>query len=258
MQEHPAVKKVLKIVAAAVVLLVLAAGVGLWAWGNSRHAAAADEALAALGSDAGVTVEDGEYLVFRPTTTQPRLGVIFYPGASCDLRGYAPVLRRIAAGGYFVVGVPMPLEFAFLAPDRALDVQAAYPDVERWALIGHSLGGAMAAGFVHRNPDLVQGLVIWDSYPAPNASLADYERPVWHIHRATPNGMPPLAFSEQRGLFPPTSRWVPIPGGIHMYFGSFDGGGYVEDWAPSITREEQHDRAAAATLEALEAMAGSD
>lgn len=248
-------KRALKYLATALVALALVAWVGLWAWGNSRHAQPGPEALAALQSDASVTVvEDGRYLVFRPASREARLGVIFYPGANCDTRGYAPVLRRLAAAGYFVVDVSMPLEFAFLAPDRANDVQARYPQIARWAMIGHSLGGAMAASYVARHPDAMLGLVIWDSYPPSNQSLADYPRPVWHIHRATLNGMPPLSFSEQRQLFPPTSRWVPIPGGIHMYFGDFVGGGFVEDWQPSISRGEQHDRAVAATLEALQAI----
>ncbi len=250
-------KRALKYVVVGLVVVVAAAWIGLWAWGTSRHAAAGPEALAALASDEEVTVETGDFLVFRPTKGEPRLGVIFYPGANCDLRGYAPLLRRLAAAGHFVVDVPMPLEFAFLAPDRAQNVQTAFPQIRRWAMIGHSLGGAMAASFVFRHPERVQGLVIWDSYPPPNESLAAFTRPVWHIHRATPGGAPPPAFTEQRHLFPAASRWVPIPGGIHMYFGDFVGGGFVEDWEPSISRAEQQDRAVAATLEALEEIAAA-
>ncbi len=249
-------KRFLKIAAVSLVVLAGSAAGGLWAWGNSRHADPAAEALAAMTSDGAVTVVEGQFLVFRPAAVTPRMGVIFYPGANCDVRGYAPVLRRIAAAGYLVVDVPMPLEFAFLAPNRALGVQTAFPEVTRWAIIGHSLGGAMAASFAYNHPDAVRGLVIWDSFPAPNNSLAQYPHPVWHVHRARPDGSPPASFAERRTLFPPDSTWVPIRGGIHMYFGSFDGGGYVEDWAPGIGRAEQQDQAVAATLDALRAMAG--
>jgi len=252
-------KKLLKILAGLVLVLVVGGGIALAAFSRSRHAEPAAEALTALASDGEVTVTEGQWLEFRPAAGPPRLGVVFYPGASSDIRGYAPVLRRIAAAGYLVVDVPMPLEFAFLAPNSALEVQAAYPQVKHWAIIGHSLGGAMAGGFAHDHPDAVAGVVIWDSFPAPNQSLAAFPHPVWHIHRATPDGKPPASFVERRDLFPPDSTWVPIPGGIHMYFGAFEGGGYKEDWAPSITRAQQHDLAVAATLEALreiEARAG--
>lgn len=253
-------KRALKYLVVGLVVMAVAAWVGLWAWGKSRHAAAGPAALAALASDAAVTVEQGEFLVFRPSAGESHLGVIFYPGANCDVRGYAPILRSLAAAGYFVVAVPMPLEFAFLGPNRARDVQDAFPRVRRWAMIGHSLGGAMAANFTFHNPDRVAGIVFWDSYPPSNASLAQFPRPVWQIHRATPDGAAPPALAAERHLFPAASHWVPIPGGIHMYFGDFVGGGFVEDWEPTISRDEQIGRVTAATLEALQeiAAAGSD
>jgi pimeloyl-ACP methyl ester carboxylesterase len=161
------------------------------------------------------------------------------------------VLRRVAEAGYLVVDVRMPLDMAVLSPNRALDVEPAFPDVTHWALLGHSMGGAMAGYFVHAHPDAVDGLVIWDSYPPDSSSLAGLHKPVWHIHRATREGAPPESFTTRRGLFPPDSHWVPIRGGIHMYFGAFTGGGYVEDWPPLISRETQHEQVVAATVDAL-------
>jgi hypothetical protein len=251
------VKKALKILFVAILVVVLGGGAAFWAMSRSRHAEPAEAALAALASDAEVSVEQGEYLVYRPLRQPVRLGVVFYPGASCDLRGYAPVLRRLAARGYLVVSVEMPLEYAFLAPNSALDVPPAFPEVRRWAIIGHSLGGAMAGQFVHSHPDAMAGVIIWDSFPPPNASLADWPGPVWHIHRATLDGKPPDHFASNRSSYPASARWVPIRGGIHMYFGAFEGGGYKEQWAPRITREEQHDLAVSATLEALDTIAAT-
>jgi pimeloyl-ACP methyl ester carboxylesterase len=235
-------------------LLVLMVG-GVWVLGLTRHADAAQEALAALQPGDDVAVEQGRYIVLRPRRTAEKLGVIFYPGAYVDARGYATTLRPVAAAGYRVVIVPMPLEFAIFGLNRVFDVQAAFPDIHRWVLIGHSLGGAMAATFASNHPDALAGLVLWDSYPTSAASLANYPRPVWHVHRATPDGKPPAAFTARRNLFPANSQWLAIPGGIHMYFGSFDGGGYQEDWAPSISREAEHQQVIAATLQALDRIA---
>jgi pimeloyl-ACP methyl ester carboxylesterase len=237
-----------------IALLVLTVG-SVWVLGLRRHADAAPEALAALAPGADVVVEQGRYLVLKPRHKAGKMGVIFYPGAYADPRGYVTTLRPVAAAGYRVVIVPMPLEVAIFGLNRALAVQAAFPEVRRWALIGHSLGGAMAATFASRHPQALAGLVIWDSYPTSAASLANYPRPVWHVHRATPDGRPPAAFAARRDLFPANSQWLPIPGGIHMYFGSFDGGGYREDWAPSISRDAEHRLVVAATLRALDSIA---
>jgi dienelactone hydrolase len=228
----------------------------MWQQKLARHADASPMALAASASDGDVRVEDGTFLMFRPAKVAERMGVVFYPGAYTDVRGYAQTLRPLAAAGYRVVAVKMPFELAILAPGRAAEVLAANPDVTRWAIMGHSVGGTSAAIFAAENPDAVDGVVIWDSFPPSFASLAAFPKPVWHIHRATPDGAPPESFAVQRPLFPPSSRWVPIPGGIHMYFGSFSGGGYQEDWAPSISQQQQHETVIAATLEALAAIEG--
>ncbi len=237
-------------------LLVLMIG-GVWLLGLKRHADAAPEAIAALASDEDVTVTDSPYLMLKPARQPEKMGVIFYPGAYVDVRGYATTLRPVAAAGYRVVVVAMPMDVAIFGLNRALEVQAANPEIRRWVLVGHSLGGAMAATFASMHPNALDGLIIWDSYPPGSASLANYSKPVWHIHRATPDGKPPATFSERRNLFPANSQWLPIRGGIHMYFGSFSGGGYQEDWAPSITRDAEHQLVIAATLRALDSIAGA-
>ena len=237
-----------------ILLLALCAvgGVAFWFWADGRTAMPSADALADLVSDAQVQIRDEDNLVFRPAHgPAPRTGVIFYGGANADIRGYTTVLRRLAEEGFLVVAVRMPLNMAVFAPERALSVMEAYPETQRWVMLGHSMGGAIAGQFAGHHADTVAGLIIWDSYPLASAGLPDSGLRVWHIHRALPDGTPPEKFSAQRDVFPADSTWVPIPGGNHMNFGGFDGGGYVEDWEPSISRQEQHALVSRATLTAL-------
>lgn len=247
-----AMKKFLKWTGITVLGLFLLGYGYLWYSTIARNAAPAPEALAALVSDERVTVSEDGWLVFRPNDVPPTTGVILYPGANCDVRGYAPVLRRLAEQGYLVVNVAMPFDFAIFAPNRALQVVAAHPEIRRWVLIGHSMGGAMAGQFVHSHPTAVDGLVFWDAYPPDSASLADLRMPVWLIHRATPAGEPPEHFARRRPILPPDTRWVPIAGGNHMNFGAFSGGAYQEQWEATISREDQHEQVFAATLAAVQ------
>lgn len=247
-------KKFLKYgIGGLVVTLVVVMG-GWLAWSKANEATPAPAAVAALQSDGRVGVEDGEFIVFRPAGDLPETGVILYPGAGCDVRGYSPVLRRVADRGYLVVAVPMPLNMAIFGINRADDVRAAFPGVKRWVIAGHSMGGAMAARYAHQHPDDLAGLIIWDSRPAESDTLVDLQYPVWHIHRATADGRPPEKFEKYRNLFPATSTWVPLPGGIHMQFGSFVGGTYKEEWTATITPEVQQDLVVTGTLNALLAM----
>ena len=119
------------------------------------------EAVAALRSDARVTVVADHWLTFRPMESAPTVGLIFYPGGRVDARAYAPAMHALAEAEYLSVVVPMPFNLAVFGADRAADVQAAFPEIAHWAVGGHSLGGAMAARFVHRHPDVVDGLALW-------------------------------------------------------------------------------------------------
>lgn len=233
----------------AVLAIALLAALGIMA--EVRRADPAPEALAALEPGGGVDVSSDTWLTFRPAEGRPATGMILYPGASCDVRGYAPLLRRFAAEGFLVVAVPMPFDFSIFAPERALAVIDAHPEIEHWLLAGHSMGGAMAGLFVSRHPQAVDGLMFWDSYPPGSADLSGSPVPVWHIHRATPGGEAPENFSSRRGLFPADSEWTAIPGGNHMNFGSFVGGAYVEQWEATISREDQQAQIVEATLRAL-------
>ena len=161
-------------------LLVLA-GLAFVLWASAA-AEPMPEALAAMESDARVGVDTDPWLVFRPLDQDPATGLILYPGGRVDPRAYAPAGRALAEEGHLVAIVPMPLNLAFFAPGRAADVMSTFPSVENWAVGGHSLGGAMAANFAHSNPEPVQGLVLWASYPAGGDDLSGYRLAVGSIY----------------------------------------------------------------------------
>lgn len=250
-------KKALKIVAAIIVIVPLLAFGFLVYSTEARRADPMEEALAALVSDDAVEVETGDWIVMRPANAEPTAGMIVYPGANCDVRGYAKVLRQIAAGGYLVVAVIMPFDFSVFAPNSADDVRAAFPEISDWVITGHSMGGAMAAQYAFDHQDDLAGLILWDSYPPGPSDLSGSQLPVVHIHRATLDGKSSQVFADKRHLIPADSAWVPIPGGNHMHFGSFIGGGYEEEWDAQIERDAQHEIIVAATLAGLARMTGS-
>ena len=155
----------------------------------------------------------------------------------------------IAAQGYLVVVPKMPLNLAVTAPGKATEIIAAFPEVSNWAVGGHSLGGAMAATFVHDQPDTVDGLVLWAAYPAGNKSLAGSNVQVVSISGTNDGLATPAKMAASAPLLPPTTKWVPIQGGNHAQFGAY--GPQPGDGEPTISADEQRAQTVAASVDLL-------
>jgi hypothetical protein len=218
-------------------LLIPLAAVGAFVWWASDTAPVMPEALAAMQSGNGVVVEDGEYLVFSPQDKAAGQGVIIYPGGKVDPRAYAPTARAMAEQGYLVVIPPMPLNLAVLAPGRAAQVIAAYPETKGWVIGGHSLGGAMAANFIRKNPGATQGLFLWAAFPAEGDDVSTQPIQAVSIYGSEDG----LATQDEvlgaAPLLPADTAFVEIVGGNHAQFGWY--GDQPGDRPATISREEQ-------------------
>ncbi|MBN1138854.1 MAG: alpha/beta hydrolase [Anaerolineae bacterium] len=230
-------------------LLIVLTASGFVAWASLVPAPMA-QALAVLESDHQVRVEDARWLSFVPAETTPQVGLILYPGGRVDPRAYAPLARDMARQGYLVVIVPMPLHLAVFGAERAGAVIAHYDQVRRWAIGGHSLGGAMAARYAHAHPDQIAGLVLWASYPAGSDDLSARDLPVVSIY-GTLDGLATTAkIDASRALLPETTTSVAIEGGNHAQFGWY--GSQSGDNEAAIDRETQQAQIVGATCALLE------
>jgi len=69
-----------------------------------------------------------------------------------------------------------------IGEDIADRIIAVHPEIDRWVISGHSVGGAMAAQYTHTHSESIAGLVIWASYPPDKADLSGLEIPVTLIY----------------------------------------------------------------------------
>lgn len=209
------------------------------------------EALAAMESDAEVTVSQNGWITFTPVDDRVSCGIIFYPGGRVDPRAYAPPMHAIAAQGYTAVIVPMPLNLAILGINKANDVISGLPKIETWTVAGHSLGGSSAAFYVHDNSHAAQGLAFWAAYTTEGMSLADRDTLAVTSISASLDGLAtPEKVEEGKPFLPPQTTFVEIEGGNHAQFGWY--GDQSGDNPATITREEQQAQTIAATLALLD------
>ena len=227
--------------------LALAGGI-VWL---SRPQPLLPEAEAALHSTEVVTFTQSDGgLSFVPVSPSLTSGLIFYPGGKVEPAAYAPAAAEIAAQGFAVFIVPMPLNLAVFGIDRAAEVQAAHPEIARWAVGGHSLGGAMAAEYAARNPGKVQGVLFWASYSS--ADLSGQPLQVVSIYGTLDAGRDTLTSAEARARLPADAVFLAIEGGNHEQFGYYTG--QPNDPPAAVTREEQQAQAVVAAITLLEAI----
>ena len=192
-------------------------------------------ALAALEADDKSSVTLGKNIVIAPGSNPPQTGIILYPGGRCDSRAYVPIMRPLAATGNLIVIPNMPLRLAVLDANRAGRIMAAYPDIKRWIIGGHSMGGAMAAAWVFKNPETVKGLFFIASYPSSMHAIPDSKLPVAMVYGTHDEITRKAEFEASHERLPKQAEFSAIEGGDHYQFGSF---GNV-DVTATISRDEQ-------------------
>ena len=228
------------------------AGFGYYVWHGSAQNAPMPEAEAALQSDTEVFVNADPWYTFTPTETTPTTGFILYPGGLVPPEGYAPTARAIAEEGYLVVLPAMPLNLAVFAPNKAHEIMAEFPEIENWAVGGHSLGGAMAATYVSNNPTAADGVMLWAAYPAESANLSEQMLAVTSIFGSEDGLATTEKVETAVPLLPPQTAYIKIEGGNHTQFGWYGDGLQAGDNPATISREEQQRQIVARTLQLLE------
>lgn len=241
-----------------------AAGVGVlllglgWiaATGWLRPLSAVEPALAAMGSDAEVTVtETPTRITLTPTAEASRTGVFFQPGAKVDPRAYAAVLRPLAEAGHPVVVVKPPLGVAFLALGAFDDVREDHPEVSRWVVGGHSLGGVVAAMEADAADDDARGpavgLLLHASYPATDIS-SSLTAQVASISGSRDGLSTPARIEASRQDLPDGARFTAVQGAVHAFFGDY--GPQRGDGTPTANRDVARDEISRASLAFVEGL----
>jgi hypothetical protein len=230
---RPAVRRT-----AGALLVVLALAATAWL----RPYPAEPVAVRAAASSPTVGVVDGPTTwELRPLRARSGTGVVFFPGALVDPRAYLALLRPLAERGHLVVVVEPPFGLALLAgADGALD---AHPEVVRWAVGGHSLGGVAAAAQAATGDPRVRGAFFWASYPARDLSGAP-------IAAASVSGdrdalTTPAEVAASRAQLPPGTAFTVVPGAVHAFFGDY--GPQAGDGTPTTGRADAQREIVAAT-----------
>ncbi len=230
------------VVALVLCLTVLAGGIYL------SHSYTPEPAATALLTQEHVIVEENR-IVFRPEGATIA-GLIFYPGGQVAPEAYAPLMDALAKDGLLCVLLRMPLNLAVLSPNRAEGVRQDFPEVTRWYMGGHSLGGAMAASYISKHAGDFQGLILLAAYSTEDLSASGLD--ILSIYGSEDGVMNRESYAKYAPNLPKNATELVIPGGCHAYFGAY--GPQKGDGSPTITPAQQREQTVQAILELLNAI----
>ena len=188
----------------------------------SDYYRAEGRALAVAKEEHVQRTEEG-YLLSSEKNSDTAL--IFYPGAKVEFNAYLPLMNGLCEAGLSCYLVEMPFHLAFFGMNIADDIIARNPDVKRWYIAGHSLGGAMASSYASAHAETIEGLILYGAYPNGDFPL---ERTL------TVYGSLNTSVAEKIDY---TENVVVIEGGNHAQFGDY--GEQKGDAPATISRTEQ-------------------
>lgn len=227
----------------AAMLLAMVIGCGMYV---SDYYRADETAAAALISSQTVAVEQREGMtVFLPNEAEA--GFLFYPGGKVEAQAYAPLMKALAEQNILCILLEMPFQLAVLDMDAAAGVPEQFPQIQRWYIGGHSLGGSMAASYGAGNSASLEGIVLLAAYSTED--LKETGLNVLSLYGSEDGVLNMEKYQQYRGNLPEDCLEILIEGGNHAGFGSY---GHQEgDGEATITAEEQTQITAAAITDFL-------
>jgi hypothetical protein len=232
------VRRVLVTVALALLgLLVVAVGAFL-VWADDTFAAE-PAGLAAVQEDPRVRLDDrGDAVVLRPAGESDGSGLVFLAGAKVEPQAYVATFQEVAAQGTTVVLVEPFLHLALLERRPFEAFTALAPEVDAWAVGGHSMGGVRACTYAES--DEVRALVLLASY-CSLGDLSGRSDLVALTVTGTRDGLvDEESITSSLALMPPGAERVRIDGATHAQFGDY--GAQPGDGTPTISDDEARER----------------
>ena len=195
-------------------------------------------------NESGVTYIEGDsFFVVMPEEIADTPGIIFYPGGLVEYQAYLPLMEKLARKGAFCILVKMPFDFAFFDFGAAGRYMKLYPQIDKWYMAGHSLGGAMAASYISRHEEDFEGLILLAAYSTHDISEKNLK--VLSIYGSKDGVLNKSHYQKYRKNLPAVGKGLTetiIEGGNHAQFASY--GAQKGDYMPEITPDEQQEKTA--------------
>ncbi|MED3787704.1 alpha/beta hydrolase [Peribacillus frigoritolerans] len=239
-------KKVIKYILVSIILLMIIAFGAFYIWSEQTYKPS-DELYALVGK--GDIKKENGFVTFEPTKTK-KVGIVLYPGAKVEPEAYGYYAKELSKEGYTVVIPNVRFIFALFDKNKATEAKDTYPEVEKWYVAGHSLGGVAASAFAYENPKEVEGIILLGSYPSDSNDFSKMKVPMLSLY-AEHDGLSTVEkILKTKHLLSKEANMHKIAGGNHGQFGVY--GKQKGDNEATISAKKQQEEMIAVTKKWLD------
>ena len=199
-----------KILITALIVIIIIVGFGIYYVNDYYHAD--KTALEYINGSENVTVSKIDNALFLNSSGDEN-ALIFYPGAKIEYISYLPLLYNIANNNIDCFLVEMPFNLAIFNQNAADDIINNY-NYTHYYIAGHSLGGSMAAQYVH-NTNKTDGLILLASYPTN-----EIEKNVLSIYGSCDKILNMEKYNSSKSLMSNLTE-IKLKGANHAQFGNY-------------------------------------
>lgn len=177
------------------------------------------------------------------------VGFIIFSGAKADEKAYAYMAKRLHEAGHTVVIPKVLFHLSITGIGHGTEIIEANPEIEKWFLIGHSLGGIPAGRIAVKKPDKVYGVALVATYMSTDLSELDIS--AIRIMAENDGNLNESMAESNLHYLPKNSMSKMIAGANHNGFGAYDS--LSSDGEAIISWKEQQEQTVQMMLEFFDA-----
>jgi hypothetical protein len=237
-------KKNLKRIALFIAAILIGAAICFFVWAKIIYTAEPEKLAVANNeqtNDYRIT-EKPDYWEITPNNAAANANkyqdaaLIFYPGAKIEPQAYFYKLSALSNGqaGKMKIFITKPtLNLAIFGINQADEVIKDHPEIKKWIIGGHSLGGAMSCEYGKNHTEKISELWLFASYCGSDISNLNIK--VISLHGSLDGVLTAQNLAENRKNLPATNTDFEIEGMNHAQFGNY--GAQSGDNAPTKSDE---------------------
>lgn len=174
-----------------------------------------------------------------------KVGFIIFSGAKIDEKAYSYIAKLLHEAGHTVVIPKVLFHMSFTGINHGIEIMESNPDIEKWILVGHSLGGLPAGRIAVREPDKILGVAFLASAMPTDLSKLDIS--AIRITAENDEVMNKKMMEAHLDYLPEHSTSIMLEGANHQGFAAYNSLG--RDGEATISWKEQQERTVQLILE---------